>query len=391
MKDTESSPTVSEQPCATASSRRRITIGLPSSADPAERRFPITPEAAQMLTDRGFAVKMQTGAAAPIHYSDNAYSRVGVGVCSRSEALGCDIVIHLAPLPPADISAMRRGAMLLSLLSLARQTKATIKALTDRNIIAIAIDLVKDRHGNTPFADILSEINGLAAMTIASAILADPLRGKGILLGGVAGVIPCETAVIGSDLSARAAAKAAIGAGSSVRMFDNDVYSLREAIGALDGRGVGSTLHPRVLANALRTADIVIVADSIQPPVIDSSEVADMKKGVLVFDLSHDPGRVFPSLPCIDLATAAAAPTEGCRCFSNTGNAVPRTAAMALSNSFITFFNEIASSEGALNALKMLPGIKAAAYTFMKNVVNPQIAEIAGCRAKDINIFLTLS
>lgn len=380
------------QPAAVASSHRHMTIGLPASNVLNERRFPLTPEAAGMLVEKGFTVKVEEGAGSPIHYTDNAYSREGSQIVSRSEALGCDMVIHLAPLSCGDIRQMRRGAVLLSLLSKCNRTKESVKALLDRNIINVALDLVEDRYGNTPFADILSEIDGRAALAVAGSLLADSVHGKGILLGGIAGVIPCETTIIGSGISARAAAIAASGAGSTVRLFDNDIYRLREATRELGTCAVGSALHPRVLRSALRSADVVVFTQMSNPPVFDAEAVGEMKKGVIIFDLTNDCGSAFPSLPTVDLAMASPAGPEGMRyCYVHAGSAVPRTAAMALSNTLLTFMGDISACDGVMNALKMLPGIRKGAVTFMGKAVNAAVAGIAGVRSRDINIFLTLS
>ena len=151
--------------------------------------------------------------------------------------------------PAAAIAA---EAMLLTLLHPSMQDPATIAVLLKRSITAIALDLVEDRRGMTPFADILSEIDGRAAVALASSMLADPTAGKGILLGGVTGIVACETTIIGSGIAACAAARSAAGLGATVRMFDNDVYSLRRAIRELGQQVIGSALHPHVLHNALR-------------------------------------------------------------------------------------------------------------------------------------------
>ena len=82
----------------TARHRKIFSIGLPRCSNPAERRFPLTPEAVNILTERGFIIKIESGAADAIHYTDGSYTRHGAKIVSRDEALTCDIVIHLAPL-----------------------------------------------------------------------------------------------------------------------------------------------------------------------------------------------------------------------------------------------------------------------------------------------------
>lgn len=407
--ESQSTPTPLEAMVETATPRRRASIGLPKCNSHTEKRFPLTPEAVATLTRMGFVVKMEADAAHYIHYCDNAYLKAGAQICGRASTLQADIVIHLAPLAIADIRQLHRGALLLSLANFNRHSAPeVIKELLDRRIINIAIDLVRDPQGNRPFGDILSEIDGRSAMTIAASLLADPVNGKGILLGGIAGVIPCEVTIIGSCLAAGAAARSAMGLGATVRLFDDDVYRLRTALRQLGAGVIGSSLHPRVLESALRTADIVIITERSQELPIDGDATAILKRNALVFDLSETPGKAFPKLKPIDLGeidtlkcTSATGfsmvndlnsdATYRRYCFFNPGSTVPRTAAMALSDTFIMLLNQIADADGNGTRLPMTPGLQAATLTFMGKAVNPKVAELAGLRYTDISILLSLS
>lgn len=384
-----------EQPAVTARSRRAVSIGLPRCMDSAERRFPLTPEGVAMLTERGYTVKLEQGAGTPIHYTDMHYSRAGALIVSRAEALKCDMVMHLAPLSAADIKQMRRGAVLLTLFNLYRLLSDSVHQLIARSITTVAVDLVKDSGGNTPFADILAEIDGRAAISRAASLLADAEHGKGILLGGIAGIVPCEVTVIGSGIAACATARSALGAGAVVRMFDHDVYSLRTATRELGPGVIGSSMHPRSLAAALTTADVVVYTGTSPALSVDADMAATMKRGVIVFDLTNDCGNAFASLPVVNLATASPvdiSPVEPTRvCYVNAGSSVPRTAAMALSNTFITLLTQIAGCEGLTNALKLLPGLRDATLTYTGKTVHRELAEKHGERYVDINIFITLS
>ena len=386
---------VQEEPAPVKSRRRALSVGLPKCIHPSERRFPFTPEGVRLLVELGFNVKIEAGAAAPIHYADAGYMKSGAQVTTRREALQADIVVSLAPLEPADIRMMRRGGMLLTLSNFCRMTEAGAKALLDCHILTLAVDLIEDERGNRPFADVLAELAGRAAIARASSLLADSVHGKGILLGGVAGVVPCEVTVIGSGIAGCSAARSASGAGALVRLFDHDVYRLRDASRELGQGVVTSALHPRVVTNALRSADVVIYTEVTPQPVFDAETVSEMKRGVVVFDLSDDCGKAFPSLPAIDLAGVKpcdVAPSEPTRaCYVNAGSYVPRTAAMALSNTFITMLRPIIDTEGTLNALKLQPGLQRAALTFMGKAVNARVAAKAGVRHFDVNLFLTLS
>ena len=385
-----------EQPSQVATASRGFTIGVPACRHESERRFPLTPEGASRLIERGFRVKIESGAAAPIHYTDNQYLRAGCDVVSRSEALQCEIVLHLSPLDMADVRHLRRGALLLSLLSPELVTKEYVKALMEKHTEAIALDLIEDEHGHRPFADILAEIDGRAAMAMAASLLADSEHGKGILLGGIAGINPCEVVILGSGIAAVSAARTATGMGAIVRMFDNDVYSLRHASRELGASLITSAMHPRVISGALHTADVIIATPTTDTSYsIDADEAMLLKRGVLAFDLTDRRMSPFPSMQPIDLARADSNKCrrpEGWRaCYIHAGSAVPRTCAMALSNTLMTMLTSVFTCDGVHNALKLLPGLRKAAYLFLGRLVNEEIGAKTGIRALDINLYLTLS
>lgn len=387
-------PTPMEQLSMVDTVRRNISIGLPACCDLDERRFPLTPEAVNRLIEMGFAVKMQSGAADVIHYEDNQYQSNGATIVERDEALKCDVVIHLAPLSSCEVRKMRRGAMLLSMLQNGSQPRDTIMALTDNHITAVAIDLVEDEQGNKPFADILAEIDGRAAISVASSLLADAQVGKGILLGGVAGVVPCEVTIIGSGIAACAAARSAVGLGATVRMFDDDVYRLRRAMRELGPMVISSALHPNVLHNALRSADIVVATPMRTPYSLGRDEVSIMKRRAIVFDLKNE-GSNAPSIAMIsyDLAQSYSSHNLGDNrmCFVNVGQTVPRTAAMALSNAIITLLCDMVRVEPRMISSHLQKGVQRGAYVYMGKVVNKSIANKLGMRYVDISLLSQLS
>ena len=388
-------PTPLEQLARTTVTPRQISIGLPASLSSAERHFPLTPEAAAMLIDRGFSVKIESGAAGSIHFPDEAYSRFGVEIVDRDEAFRCDIVIYLPAISEADAIKLKRGSLLMGFSHAESRSPRALKLLLQKSVTGIALDLITDQAGNHPFADILHEIDGRASIAIASALLADAIHGKGILLGGIAGVVPCELTIIGADIAALAAARSAMGLGAIVRIFDNDIYRLRDLTATIGPGIIASALHPRVLKSALHTADIVIACSLRQPFEVSSEDVAEMKRGVITFDLDRSSAPVFPSMPTVDLALASPSdndPKEGQRvCYVNAGNAVPRTAAMALSSTLLTMFEDIISADSSLNAIKLIPGLRSATYTFLGKPVNADVAKLLGMRAVDINLLLQFS
>lgn len=389
-------PTPLEEALRATAVDRRAVVGLPASANMMEHRFPLTPEGAGMLVARGFRVKMERGAAAHIHYTDEAYSRRGVEIVERAEAFAGDIVVYLPVLEPSDARLLKRGSLLLTFFHSCIAVEATLRLLLQRHVIALALDLISDDSGRLPFADILHEIDGRAAIAIASSLLADAIHGKGILLGGVAGIVPCEVMLIGSDIAACAAASSAVGLGATVRMFDSNIYRLRDALHRLGPGVIGSSIHPRVFESALRSADIVVATGTeAQAGVIDSTLMQLMKNGVITFDLTDAPGTAFPAMPVVDLDLASPSDNQTDTpmrvCYINAGNAVPRTVAMAMSNTFVTMLDEILVCDGVANALKLNAGLRRSAVTFLGKCVNARAARILGIRTIDITLFLQFS
>lgn len=386
-------PTPLEQTLRVAATERAAIIGLPACADEGDHRFVLTPEGASQLVERGFRVKMESGAADHIHYADEAYARCGVEIVERAEALGADIVVYLPAISAHDARQIRRGALLLTFMHTGADAVPGLECLLRRHVITIALDCIADGQGRCPFADILADIDGRAALAIASSLLADAVHGKGILLGGVPGVVPCEVTVLGAGIAGRAAAASAIGMGATVRIFDNDSYRLREALHELGPGAIGSALHPRVLVGALRSADIVVATEAAAGAVVVDSATADlMKRGVLTFDLSKEPPHFFPSMPVVDLDMASPYDTNPAAtvrlCYVNAGNAVPRTVAMALTNAMVGMMDEIFVCDGVGNALRLNGGLRAGAITFLGKCVNAAVGSALGVRTVDINLIL---
>lgn len=382
------SPVTLEQPAITGQIHRKISLGLPNGIAFGERRFPVTPEGAAQLIARGITIRMEQGAGTPIHYSDTAYAKVGADICTRAEALGADIVVSPAPLHPAEAKLMHRGALLVTLLRSVTGAPAYAKALHKEGITVVAADLI-EHNGHHLVADILHEIDGCASLSIASALLADPIYGKGILLGGVTGIVPCEVTVIGSGMGAIAAAHNALGLGASVRMFDNDLYSLRTASRVLDHRVVASAIHPKVLHSALHEADVVVVTPTASPVEIEAETVSAMKARVLVFDLTCTPGTTFPGIALTDLAapqSEALTAAAGRACYSNVGCRVPRTAAMALSNALVANIGHLVDACGTMAEIPA--PIRGGMLMLWGKCVNQQIADTIGDRALDINLMI---
>lgn len=385
-----------EQLFKTKTGRRRFTLGMPRVSSPSVNLTMLTPEGASMLVSQGIEVKVEAGAGELIHYDDDRYARAGATIVSRAETFACDVVVYPAAPDVAEARTIPPHGVLLTLLTSPGANRESAQTLLSRNITVIALDNIRDERGNRPLADILGEVGGRAAVSLATAFLVDRVHGKGMLLGGVAGVNPCEVVILGSGMAALAAARSAIGLGAMVRLFDSDPYCLRKAISELGAAVIGSAMHPRVLGTALHSADVVIATRPARRFAIDDSVLDNMKQGVVIFDLDDHNGisGVFPTLKCVDAAHAlstALAPSPRI-CLTNAACAVPRTAAMALTNDLVPIIDRMfGTGSGLQNVLKTDAGLRVATVFFRGRVVNPEVGIRLGAKVLDINLLLTFS
>ena len=375
---------------------RRFTLGMPTSANTECPLTLLTPEGASMLVSQGIEVLIEKGTGKSIHYDDSRYSRAGVQIASRQETLGCDVVLYGGRITPEEAKLLKPHSILLTLSQVLSMQAETVQIMLGRRTTVIALDLVRDRRGLCPLADILGEVSGRAAIASATSFLAEPEVGKGILLGGVAGINPCEVVILGTGMAALAAARSAIGLGGMVRLFDSDPYCLRTAMAELGPAVIGSAMHPVVLGHALSSADVVIATPLSRRFAIGESVLENMKKGVIIFDLNDHEGisGIFPTLQCINAASAIRSGVEpGSNvCFVNPVGCVPRTAAMALTNDIVPVIDRLlGSGRGLMNVLKTDSGLRSSVLLFRGRVVSREAADRLGMKWIDINLLLSFS
>ena len=209
-------------------SGRRIGM-LANHHDSDETRLFLTPETCGRLISDGWEVCMETDAASPISYADTAYADYGVEIVNRADALGCDIVLSYAPIPAPDVEKMHPGAVLLCMFSPALFSRTVIEALKERVVCTIALDEIESHNGVQVFANIVDDVDGRAAMWYAQEALSFLGGGKGVLIGGVPGIMPCEVLIIGMGRKVQQAALCAIALGAQVTLMDNDMSELQLA------------------------------------------------------------------------------------------------------------------------------------------------------------------
>jgi len=372
----------------------RLSIGLPRENARSETRLALTPEGVSIVVEEGHKVMVQRGAGLPMFYSDLQYSEAGaVIVDSEAEVFGADIVLKIAPPTLEELSLMKNGKSIFSMLQLSNLTADSIKMMITKKLNAVAYELIKDEQKAFPVVNTIAEIEGNTAIGVASELMSNASGGKGILLGGIAGVSPTEVVILGAGLAGSVAARSALALGAQVKIFDHDVNKLRKIQHYLGQQVFTSVIHPAVLFKALTTADAVIgnlrYINGSERFMVSEELVKTMKQGAIIIDLSVDQGGCFETSMCRTIENPVFEKYGIIHyCVPNISARVGRTSSMALSNIFSSMLVKIGNSGSVKIAVGESTGFRNGVYVYSGMLVNRLIAGYFGLSSNDIGLFL---
>ena len=338
-----------------------FSIGLVGNySDTDETRFLLTPEGSGLLTSSGIKVLMEKGAATDISFPDASYREFGVNIVSRSESLKADIVLSYRPLHAHDIHKMKKGAALFTMMGPGLLEENVIKALLDKEIVCGCLENILSFNDEPVFANIIYDIDGRGSIIYAQEFLSYLGGGKGVLLAGVAGINPCEVLIIGDGRVVYSAAKAAISAGASVTLMNNDISALMQAKQICGDNLNTIAIHPRVLFNKVKSADVILIGECTRPFEFPKNLSPALKDSVYLLNFQE----THPSI------------------------SVPRTVAMALSNVLVNFFDEVIVKGGLHHMIASTPGVQAGMITFHGKLVDKLIGSFLNLPSVDIKVML---
>jgi alanine dehydrogenase len=326
-----------------------MRIGVPTEIKDNEYRVGMTPSGAAVLATDGHDVYVQSGAGSGSGFSDDEYRAAGAKIAPDADAVYdiADMIVKVKePIDP-DLARLKDGQLLFTYLHLAPVPDLT-KALLEKNIVGIAYETITDERKRTlPLLTPMSEVAGRMSVHVGAYYLHKPNGGRGVLLGGVPGVLPSDVVVIGGGVVGTNAAKMAVGLGARVTVLDTNLERLRE----LDDifRGSVQTLASNIahIAEAVRHADLlvggVLIPGASAPKLVTRAMISEMKKGSVIVDVAIDQGG------CVETAhaTTHSNPTyevDGVihYCVANMPGAVPRTSTIALTNATLPYTRRLA-------------------------------------------------
>ena len=374
---------------------QKIKIGIPSDFSKVEYRVPLTPQAVDLLVSYGHEILMETNAGKSASYSDKAYREAGAAIVeSRAEIFQCDIILRISPFSSEEIDLLRGNQVIISSMQPHAHCRESIQALMQKKVTAIAFEYLENEDGFMPFVHQMSQIAGVTSITIASEYLSKSRNGKGVLFGEVTGVTPAELVIIGTSTAAEYAARAAIGLGIFVKVFDTSVYELSKLEEKLGRRIFTSVFYPKVLRKALISADVVIGAMPFHTALkfkVSEELVKQMKEGSVIIDLNVSQGGCFETSDCTDFNNPAFIKHGVVHyCVPNSPALVARTASISMSNILIPVLLSISDDGGVNNYIKTSRGFRKGVYIYHGILTNRDIGNLFNIPSKEIDLLLAV-
>lgn len=341
-----------------------MNIGIPKESRPFEYRVGLSPAGVEILTQRGHRVFVEHDAGALTGFSDRDYESVGAKlVFSPEESFGrADLILKVSRPTQQEMNWIRPGVTLAGFLHLASTRQDRIDVLLEKKITAIAYEQIQSPDGSMPILRIFSQMGGAMVAQIAARLLQNNWGGRGILLGGVAGVPPAEVVILGAGVVGTSAAQMFTAMGAHVTVLDSSLAALQRIWERFPGV-VTKVATKRNIETSILYADVlvgaVLVAGQRAPILVTREMARSMKPRSVIMDVSIDEGGcVETSRPTTHEHPVYIEENILHYCVPNITGAVARTATHAFVNVAMGYILEIAD-KGAERAIAENPAIAA--------------------------------
>lgn len=358
----------------------RMIIGLPREIKDNENRVGLVPSGVKTLVDHGHIVAVEQGAGTGSGISDDEYREAGAEMVAAADEVWARagmIVKVKEPVGP-EYHRMREGQILYTYLHLAPDPHLT-KVMLERKVTGIAYETITNDDGQLPLLTPMSEVAGRMAVQVGATYLQKTNGGRGVLLGGVPGVLPAKVVIVGGGVVGTNAAKMAIGLGAQVTILDLNLERLRALDDIFGSRIRTLASNAFNVREALKNADLVIgavlVPGASAPKLVTRDMLVTMQKGAVIVDVAVDQGG------CIETThpTTHSHPTFYVDdvlhyCVANMPGAVPRTSTFALTNATLPLAVKLAN-KGFAEAVRSDRHLKNGVNTYAGHITYKAVAD----------------
>jgi alanine dehydrogenase len=324
-----------------------VRVGVAKEIKPDEYRVALTPAGALELTKRGHDVLVEAGAGEGSAFPDDVYAAVGARIATVDDVWNeSELLLKVKePIEP-EYPRLREGLVLFTYLHIAAD-EALTRALIESGITAVAYETVETDDRRLPLLAPMSEVAGRLAAQAGAYFLEKPLGGRGLLLGGVAGVAPGRTVVIGGGIVGYNAAVIALGLGAQVTILERSIDRMRHLEEILSGRVSLLMSSALQIEESVAEADVVIgavlIPGALAPKLITREMIQGMKEGSVLCDVAIDQGGCAEtSHPTTHSDPVYVVDGVTHYCVANMPGAVPITSTKALTNATLPYVEAIA-------------------------------------------------
>ena len=325
-----------------------MIVGIPKEIKVHESRVAITPEGVSEFVAAGHQVIIEDNAGVGSAITNQDFTSVGASIVASASDVWAqaDLILKVKEPIESEYGSLRSGQVLFTYLHLAA-SKACTDALVGSGTTAIAYETV-EVNGQLPLLAPMSEVAGRLATQVGATALQKPHGGRGTLLGGVPGVAPGKTVVIGGGVAGLNAAVIAVGMGSDVTVIDRSINRLQYIDTIYSGRIKTLVASKHAIEREVKSADLVIGAVLVHgakaPKLVSNELVKQMKSGSVLVDIAIDQGGCFED----SKPTTHAEPTYRVHdsifyCVANMPGAVPVASTYALTNATLPYALSIAN------------------------------------------------
>ena len=362
---------------------KKCVIGVPNEIKTHEYRVAMIPVGVEELTRAGHKVLIQAGAGQGSGISDDRYRENGAEIVATPEDVwnNADLVVKVKEPLPVEWPLMRPSQIVFTFFHFAADERLT-RTVMASGITAIAYETIQDSHGSLPLLTPMSEVAGRMSIQEGAKFLERPFDGRGILLGGVPGVLPANVVIIGGGIVGANAAKVAAGLGANVTILDINLDRLRYLDDTMP-RNVTTLYSDRHnIVDSLKRTDLLIGAVLIPggraPQLIRREDLRHLPPRAVLIDVSIDQGG------CCETSrpTTHSQPTYLVEdvvhyCVTNMPGAVGRTSTYALTNVTLPYVFQLAT-KGLDKAISENTALRHGLNVHKGKVMNAAVAQTFG-------------
>ena len=326
-----------------------MKIGIPKEIKNNENRVGMTPAGVYELIKNNHTVYVQSTAGEGSGFFDDVYENVGATILPTIEDVYAqsDMIVKVKEPIASEYDLIKEDQVVFTYFHFA-SSEALTKAMIKSKAVCIAYETVEDTDGSLPLLTPMSEVAGRMAIQQGAKYLEKPIKGRGILLGGVPGVAPGKVLILGAGVVGVQAAKMAAGLGAHVTIMDINMKRLRYVNDVLPNHVVTDFSSEYSIRKHIKTHDLVIGGVLLKggkaPKLITKDMLKEMRPGTVIVDVAVDQGGCFETTK----ATTHEDPTYIIDdvvhyCVANMPGAVPYTSTIALTNVTLSYVLRLAN------------------------------------------------